>query len=175
MHVRYQERGTDGNIPSYNKDDVSILTLELSYTMKKLSPLGIVVGVLVTQGASYVLGFAFAIACLIIYGNKALVAFLEYPSSIAITFGLGLLATALGGFIAVALGKMSIINATICGALTLIISLAFLYAMDFKYVQDYRWMLALGLFLTIPSAHLGGHAYVAMHNSKIEPTQDSRG
>ena len=143
--------------------------------MKKLSPLGIVVGVLVTQGASYILGFSFAMACLIIYGNKVLVAFLEYPSSIVITLGLGLVSTALGGFIAVAIAKSFIINATICGALTLAVSLAFLYAMDFKYAEDYRWILALGLFLTIPSAHLGGHVYVVMHNSKIEPTQDPRG
>jgi len=143
--------------------------------MERVSPLGIVLGVLATQGTSYVLGFVFAIACLLVYGNKAMVAFLEYPSSVAITLGLGLVSTAIGGFVAVAIAKRSIVNAVVCGALTLVISVAFLYAMDFKYATDYRWMLALSLFLTIPSAYLGGYVYTAMHSDKVQSTQEPRG
>ena len=143
--------------------------------MEKISPLGIFLGVLAAQGASYVFAFVFAIACILIYGNKVLVAFFEYPSSIAITLGLGLLATAIGGFVAVAVTKKSIVNAIICGVLTLVISVAFLYAIDFKYAYDYRWMLVLSLLLTIPSAYLGGHVFIVMHNNKVRSTHNPRG
>jgi hypothetical protein len=132
--------------------------------MEKISLLGIILGVLASQGVSYAFAFIFAIICLLIYGNKALVAFIEYPSSIAITLGLGLVSTAIGGFIAMAIAKKSIINAIICGILTLLISVFFLYAIEFKYANDYKWMLVLSLLLTIPSAYLGGYVFLKMHN-----------
>ncbi len=143
--------------------------------MKRISPLGIFLGVLATQGASYVFGFVFAIACFIIYRNQAFVAFLEYPSSIAITLGLGLVSTAIGGFIAVVVSQNnSLVNAIICGAFTLVISIIFLYVIDFKYAISYRWMLMLYLFLTIPSAYLGGYVYMVIHNKKFQPARKPR-
>lgn len=129
--------------------------------MQKIDIFGILIGVLASHVASSVFGFLFAIACLLVYGSKFLVAFFEYPSSIAITLGLGLVSTSIGGFTAVAVGKKSIVNAVICGVLGLFLSIAILYAMDFKYATNYQWMLALSLLLTIPSAYLGGYLYLA--------------
>lgn len=133
--------------------------------MKKIDIFGILIGVLASYVVSSVFGFLFAIACVLIYGNKFLVAFFEYPSSIAITLFLGLVSTSIGGFTALAVGKKSIVNAVICGVLGLFFSVAILYAMDFKYATNYQWMLAFSLLLTIPSAYLGGYLYLAIRNN----------
>lgn len=142
--------------------------------MKKISPLGIILGILAAQVSSYALASSFAILCMLIYGNKVLVALLEYPSSIAVTLIIGVISAATGGFVAVSIAKKSLINALICGAFTLCISLAFLYAVDFKYANHYTWMLVLGLLLITPSAYLGGYIFMATHNNEIQSAQEHK-
>ena len=123
---------------------------------ENLSPLAIIVGLLVSQALSAIFAFALVIAFLIVYGNKVMVAFFDYGSSIALTLALGLLATAGGGYASAMLPRKALINAILVGVITLAVNIGLWAWSDYIYAMDFRWMLALSALLTIPAAGLGG-------------------
>lgn len=132
--------------------------------LKKISPLSILVGLLAVQGAGIIMVICMVICFFFIYGNKVLVAFLEYSSSIVITMILTLFSIFIGGYISMLFNKKSIINPFIIGLLSLAINTWFLYVLDFKYGKDHIWMLIITGILTIPSAIFGYYVYNRQHS-----------
>lgn len=127
--------------------------------IKDINLVSILVGSIATQAISAFLALIFVIACFFVYGNNAMVAALEYPSSIAVTMLISLAAVFLGGFITMLISNKSLNNTLLVGLLYLFLNIVFLYSIDFVYAQNYRWMLVLTAVLTIPATVLGGYVY----------------
>lgn len=128
-----------------------------------LSVLAIVVGLLASQALAACLAFAMVIAFLFIYGNKAMVAFFEYGSSIALSLFVGLLATAFGGYVAMLTPKKALVNALFVGVLTLALNLGLWLLTDFRYGIEFPAMLITAALLTVPAALFGGWLYLRQH------------
>ena len=126
---------------------------------RKISPLGILVGLLVSQIVSVLAGIVLLVVFLFVYGNKVLVAFFEYPSSIVITMVLRLLSIFIGGYCSMLLSKKALINPFIVGVVSLVSNVWLMVLIDFKYGNDYFGLLIFSAILVIPSSVLGGHIY----------------
>ena len=127
---------------------------------QNVSILSITVGFLISQAISAILAFVMVICFFYIYGNKVLVAFFEYPSSIVLTTLIGLLATGIGGYTCMLLPKKSIINPVIFGALTLALNFWLWKFTGYRYGSDHQWILIVAAVLTIPVAAIGGFTFL---------------
>ncbi len=136
--------------------------------MGKISPSGILLGVLAAQASAYVFGFVIGMFCLGIFGNRVLVEFMENPVVIAVTLFAGLISAGIGGYASLLAPGKSMLNAVLAGIFTLIISLLLLWFIDFKYATGHRWILILSWILTVPCAYLGGRLYMMKYNSRQE-------
>ncbi len=132
---------------------------------RDFSPLAITLGLLASQALAACFAFALVIGTLFTYGNKAMVAFFEYGSMIALTLALGLLATGFGGYVSMLAPKKALINAVGVGVATLALNLGFMLLIDFKYGIGFRWMLVANALLTIPVAALGGYLFLRFDDS----------
>lgn len=120
---------------------------------------GIVVGSLVIQAVGAVYGFVFAFACFFIYGNKFLVAALEYPGAIAVTLLATLVASFVGGLATMSIAKTGLINAFIVGLINLSLNSGFMHLTNYVYARDYPLMLIITGLLIIPATMYGGYVY----------------
>jgi hypothetical protein len=136
--------------------DLDLMTFNV---IKDISPTSIFLGMLLSQVVSAMAAMAFVMLLFFVYGNKMLVAFFEYPSSILITIFFTWISTFIGGYCCMLLSKKALVNPFIVGFLSLLLNLWLMYLVDFKYGGDYIWMLIIAAILIIPSAVLGGYVY----------------
>lgn len=127
--------------------------------IKDISPMSIFLGMLLSQIVSAMAAILLTMLLFFVYGNKMLVAFFEYPSSILITIFFTCLSIFIGGYCCMLLSKKTLVNPFIVGLLNLLLNFWFMYLIDFKYGGDYAWMLFIAATLIIPSSILGGYVY----------------
>ncbi len=126
---------------------------------KRVNVLSVTAGLIASQAASFIMAIFLIIAFLFVYGNSVLVAFFEYPSSIAITLFLTLLGVAAGGYIAMAVAKEGMVNSFLVGLVSLVLNAWLMHYTNYVYAANHFWLLIATAILIVPASLAGGYLH----------------
>lgn len=127
--------------------------------IKRVKVVSVIVGLIGSQVVSFTMAIFLVIAFLLLCGNSVLVAFFEYPSSIAITLFLTLLGVATGGYIAMAVAKEGMINPFLVGLVSLVLNAWLMHYTEYVYAANHPWLLIVAATLIVPASVGGGYLY----------------
>jgi len=127
--------------------------------IKRINLASVIAGFLVSQVASFALATFLVIVFLFVYGNRVMVAMFEYPSSIAVTLLLTLLAIALGGYVAMAIAKEGLVNSLLVGLVSLATNALLMHYTGYVYAEAHNWLLVAAGVLMVPASLGGGYLF----------------